>query len=605
MSSPMNRKRNFSVIADSVRASNKKPRGRRNGHESVEDTIEKWKKYNNQLQFGEEDGLKKVCKVPAKGSKKGCMRGKGGPENSRFKFRGVRQRIWGKWVAEIRQPIKGGGVGSKGNNRLWLGTFSNAIEAALAYDEAAKAMYGPYARLNLPDHSKESKDNSNKVSASSTTETCSTDSTSISNLEDEKVKESSIHSAPPAEEPHSSELHIVEESEVCLEDKLMEIRDCSQVYMKEEAGCMAEDTSTETRRTECNSRNDCEPYKEYGIEVETLKEVMDDEVTKLIRIHNSNGIKDTNEYLHNELKDEECQLKISYMDSDDYDMQTPFKRKEMESEVEISRSIISNAFNGFNFRHNYPDNYEDQDAGISIVDLESSNDVKVEMPATRENWKSELAGSIESIGYNCFFGKDDNLQTEHTYANLSSDIYCKPLSEMKAEAPILREEVEVEPGGFTDFYSRKSFDNIYDHMPYEPTDMSCEQQIITRTPVDLKVQTPMNYGGFNSFKNKSDFLHSWPVEAVADVKPFTLIGNENSGLGAEENYDSDQLEFFSTSYLQRGGLQDPEAKIQDGFNQQETGPGVDYEMELLRPDVDFDFIEATKSTDLWFPERGV
>ncbi|XVE97149.1 hypothetical protein REPUB_Repub02eG0286300 [Reevesia pubescens] len=595
MSSPMNKKRNSSVIEVGVRASKKKPRERRNGRESVEDTIEKWKKYNNnnnQLQFGEEDVLKKVCKVPAKGSKKGCMRGKGGPENSRCKFRGVRQRIWGKWVAEIRQPINGVPVVSKRNNRLWLGTFSNAIDAALAYDKAAKAMYGSYARLNFPDHhSKESIDNSNKVSASSTTETCSTESTSISYSEDEKGKnESSTNYETPAEEP-------VEESKVCLEDKSMEMkkRDCSPVYIKKEAGCIAEDTVTETREAACNSRNDCKPYKEHGIEIATLKQAMDD---KLMRSHNSNDIKDTNDYLNNELKDEECQLWINYMESDNYNMQTPFKRKEVESEVELSQSLISRP-SGFNFRYNYLDN-EDLDVGISIFDLEPSNGVKFEMPVTRENWKGELAGGFDSIGYNCFFGKD----AEQTDGNLCSDIYCKPLSEMKAEAPILREGVEAATGGFTDFYSYKGLDtNIYDYMPREPTDLNCQQQSNTRTPVDFKVQTPISYDGFNSFRNKVDFLHSWSTEARADVKPFALIRNENCGLRAEENYDSDQLKSSSTSYLERCRVQDPDAKIQVGFNHHETGPEVDYKLEFLRPDVDLD-LEATKYVDSWFLESG-
>ncbi|KAI4378508.1 hypothetical protein MLD38_015977 [Melastoma candidum] len=74
--------------------------------------------------------------------KKGPARGKGGPDNSSCSYRGVRQRTWGKWVAEIREPKK--------RTRLWLGSFSTAEEAAMAYDEAAVRLYGPEAYLNLP-----------------------------------------------------------------------------------------------------------------------------------------------------------------------------------------------------------------------------------------------------------------------------------------------------------------------------------------------------------------------------------------------------------------------------------------------------------------------
>lgn len=118
----------------------RKTRSRRDAPKNIAETLAKWAEYNKELL----DGKTKTRKAPAKGSKKGCMKGKGGPDNSRCNYRGVRQRTWGKWVAEIREPNRG--------KRLWLGTFGSAVEAALAYDEAARAMYGLSARLNLPNY---------------------------------------------------------------------------------------------------------------------------------------------------------------------------------------------------------------------------------------------------------------------------------------------------------------------------------------------------------------------------------------------------------------------------------------------------------------------
>lgn len=59
-------------------------------------------------------------------------------------YKGVRQKLWGKYAAEIRDL-------TRNSVKLWLGTFDTMeVATALAYDQAAFAMRGTTAVLNYP-----------------------------------------------------------------------------------------------------------------------------------------------------------------------------------------------------------------------------------------------------------------------------------------------------------------------------------------------------------------------------------------------------------------------------------------------------------------------
>ncbi|KAL5742454.1 hypothetical protein ACOSP7_029186 [Xanthoceras sorbifolium] len=430
------------MTAEAIDGNRKKGRRRCSKDKSVEDSLAKWKK-QNQLKLTA-NGEEETRKTPPKGSKKGCMRGKGGPDNLICRYRGARQRIWGKWVAEIREPTQKSNVSrSTKGKRLWLGTFDTDIEAALAYDRAARAMYGSGACLNFPEYSRESPDSPTKALPLVTTRTLEAASTSYS-YEEHKMNHQPLLYPPDCSQSPSlrgSKEKNLDSSGAHVVDEVKDDANCSEFYVTEESKEAPEDTTREPKHEECKS---------IDVEVETsiVREGMDRELEEIKKLCGWYGFNDTNnslqskpetmgcelrtywecsgdinfrahdyKCLNNELTADDCNWELDSKPSNSFQVGFPVMREMVGQSM---KTVESNGCNGFNFK--------------------PSNDVKIDMPARMEEMVEKRIETTDCSGRTSFIGILDHLDDVNWLAGDKFDIRIKPFGLINSDNLILQQE---------------------------------------------------------------------------------------------------------------------------------------------------------------------
>ncbi|MED6197466.1 hypothetical protein PIB30_056725 [Stylosanthes scabra] len=413
---------------------------RRCGSDSLEDTLEKWKKNNNNNQHSfSTNGVQVIHKVPAKGSKKGCMKGKGGPQNSEFRYRGVRQRIWGKWVAEIREPISSH-VCKKNAKRLWLGTFTTAFEAALAYDKAAKTMYGSGARLNFPEHDLESvgseeSSSKNGIILSNGEALKSEDlDSNFHQFHEDKLNLSDVGALEGTKE---EEEHVQTGK---FQDQKNETHDDESVILKEmkdiEAEIPGESEGIEGESEEAlecsssvvefidmamNSGADgaASDANEHEIVAKNIEETMEESTGSLTSSCDLSNIDNhCDDYFNNQISDEDCNPKPNYDQSNIQTEAYMVKKKQMEEVISEILRLYSNKFSN-NYIHSQNENHEHKQLFVHVKEEKALMPIEADMLQTCNCYSCDNSDDEIKMDPNV---SDDNVGERYEFEALNINI---------------------------------------------------------------------------------------------------------------------------------------------------------------------------------------